>query len=59
MKLIIFQAIFHPCYDSCISIKKVYRYFKSQSNTTIDSLSSHYYTIELLKYAIEILITFM
>ena len=47
MRLIIyfFAAIFHPCYNSCISIKNIfYRYFESQSNTTIDSLSSHPYT---------------
>ena len=47
MKLVIyfFQTIFHSCYNSCISIKKiVYRYFESQSNTTIDSFSSHFYT---------------
>ena len=72
MKLIIrfFQTIFHPCYNSYISLTlsrrrplshrnwflydnglhlervkyKVYRFIESQSNTTIDSLSSHLYT---------------
>ena len=37
-----FQAIFHPRYNSSISIKKVYKCFDSHSSTTIDSLSSHF-----------------
>ena len=47
MKLIIelFRATFHPCYNSCIVIKKIFsRYFESQSKATTDCLSSHLYT---------------
>ena len=39
---LILPSSFHRCCNSCISIKKtVYRYFESQFNTMINSLSSH------------------
>ena len=41
---LIFPSIFHPCYNSCISIEKiVYFHFEFKSKTTTDFVSSHLY----------------
>ena len=45
---LIFPSHFSPMLNSCISIKKVYKYFESQSNTSTDSLSSHLCTIVMI-----------